>query len=223
MTCPNCGKATYEGALFCTGCGARLNTITEAPAENADELNPACPPEADPSAPECAEFVCSDDDKCTNPTEASAEPACDGPAEAAAEPSSASEGIADVCEPNAAPRAPIPNRVYSNPAVAPAPPSSTVPPSVAAPIKPKETQQDIRPLSTWSFIWREFIFFIPIVNIIVLFVMAFANGINVNSRSFARSRLIYMLIFTILFIAAAVFAVIHINSISMYLNQWIRS
>lgn len=216
MTCPNCGKETYEGALFCTGCGARLNIITEAPAENADALNPACPSEAVSPAPECAEFVCADDDKCPKPTETSAEPACDGLAEAAAEPSSASEGIA-------APGAPIPNKVCSNPTVASAPSSSPVPPSVSAPAKPKETQQDIRPLSTWSFIWREFIFFIPIVNIIVLFVMAFANGINVNSRSFARSRLIYMLIFTLLFIAAAVFAVIHINSISMYLNQWIRS
>lgn len=223
MTCPNCGKATYEGALFCTGCGARLNIITEAPAENADVLNPSDLAEAAPPAPECAEHVCADDNECPEPAETPVEYVRDDLDEAAEETSSASERIADAGEPNAVPRATGPDKSHRVPPAASALSDQTVSPPVApAPVRPKEIQQDMRPLSAWSFIWREFVFFIPIVNIVVLFVMAFANGININSRSFARSRLIYMLIFTLLFIAAAVVVIININSISAYLSRWIR-
>lgn len=54
-------------------------------------------------------------------------------------------------------------------------------------------QPPVKPLSTWSFIWRKLLFMIPIVNIVVLFVFAFAEGINKNSRSYARAALIGLL------------------------------
>lgn len=46
-------------------------------------------------------------------------------------------------------------------------------------------QPPVKPLSTWSFIWRKLLFMIPIVNIVVLFVFAFAEGIN---KTVVRTR-----------------------------------
>ena len=65
-------------------------------------------------------------------------------------------------------------------------------------------QAQLKPLSTWGFFWREAICFIPIINLAFLFVFAFADGINLNSRAFARSKLIRYLIYTVILLAALV-------------------
>ena len=68
----------------------------------------------------------------------------------------------------------------------------------------KKMQAQLKPLSTWGFFWREAICFIPIINLAFLFVCAFADGINLNSRAFARSKLIRYLIYTVILLAALV-------------------
>ena len=68
----------------------------------------------------------------------------------------------------------------------------------------KKMQAQLKPLSTWGFFWREAICFIPIINLAFLFVFAFADGINLNSRAFARSKLIRYLIYTVILLAALV-------------------
>lgn len=80
-------------------------------------------------------------------------------------------------------------------------------------------QPPVKPLSTWSFIWRKLLFMIPIVNIVVLFVFAFAEGINKNSRSYARAALIGLLTAAVLFAAAAVLCYLYTDEII----GWVRS
>ena len=68
-----------------------------------------------------------------------------------------------------------------------------------ADVKPERTSRRIitrieRPLSVWGFIWRTIVFAIPVVNIIPLFVLAFAPGINKNSKNYASAVLILLLI-----------------------------
>ncbi|MCR5610918.1 MAG: zinc ribbon domain-containing protein [Clostridiales bacterium] len=64
---------------------------------------------------------------------------------------------------------------------------------------PKKPRRSIltrieRPLSVWGFFWRTVLFAIPVVNIIPLFVFAFAPGINKNSKNYASAILILLLI-----------------------------
>lgn len=80
--------------------------------------------------------------------------------------------------------------------------------------KKKREMAPCRPLSTWGFIWRTLLFMIPVVNLIFLFVFAFADGINENSRSYARSWLILLLLGSILVVVGAVFCYIFRDSIT---------
>ncbi|MBR5948440.1 MAG: zinc-ribbon domain-containing protein [Clostridia bacterium] len=80
--------------------------------------------------------------------------------------------------------------------------------------KKKRDMAPCRPLSTWGFIWRTLLFCIPVVNLIFLFVFAFADGINENSRSYARSWLILMLVGVILFVIGAVICYIFRDQIT---------
>lgn len=206
MNCPNCGKETYEDALFCTGCGARLNIIDAPSVESADTYDVDAAKAESPEQ-ECAEFVCADE------------------AENAAYAQAASDTIDT--EPGYAPErgdsnatAPMHEKPHSYAAAQNA--AAAQPIAAAAASRPKQVPQDSSPLSTWGFFWREFLSLIPFINIIVLFILAFANGINVNSRSFARSRLIYMLILALLIIAAAIVVIIYIKPIAELINRWLR-
>ena len=80
--------------------------------------------------------------------------------------------------------------------------------------KKKRDMAPCRPLSTWGFIWRTLLFCIPVVSLIFLFVFAFADGINENSRSYARSWLILLLIGVILVVIGAVLCYIFRDSIT---------
>ncbi|MBQ1684089.1 MAG: hypothetical protein II072_01095 [Clostridia bacterium] len=94
------------------------------------------------------------------------------------------------------------------PAAAPKPYVNTAAAAAPAVVVSKEKKKrelaPCKPLSTWGFIWRSIVFCIPVIGIIVMFVMAFAKGINDNSKSYARSCLIFLLIAVIILIVAAV-------------------
>ncbi len=59
-----------------------------------------------------------------------------------------------------------------------------------------------KPIGTWSFFLMEILSMIPIINIIVLLIWAFKKNSNINRKSFARSKLLCLLIFVIVPIAA---------------------
>lgn len=50
-------------------------------------------------------------------------------------------------------------------------------------------------LSTFSFFWMQLVSFIPIVNLIPLLFWSFNPNVNENKKSFARSNLIWSMVF----------------------------
>lgn len=189
MICPNCGKEAADGALFCTGCGVRLDNLPKQEKMTASENS-----NNDDSSVMDAVFT-SD--------------AADGTHE-----TNSGNTVAE----NSGERMSAAND--DNLKAQPANEISTEKDKNAAPCESAAAvQPPVKPLSTWSFIWRKLLFMIPIVNIIVLFVFAFAEGINKNSRSYARAALIGLLTAAVLFAAAAVLCYLYTDEII----GWVRS
>lgn len=177
MICPTCGKLNENGRAYCTECGARLLD----PAEKAEQAFDA----ALENASDAAEATAGDTkDTASNIYE-----------------SVSTHEVSAVPTAPAAP--PEPPKPYVNhAALASNKPAPTVRKSEENAIKIKNAPA--KPLSTWGFVWRTFLFLIPILNLVLLFSFAFSNGINPNSRSYARCWLIYMLIGAVMLIACAV-------------------
>ncbi len=189
MICPNCGKEAADGALFCTGCGGRLDNLPKQEKMTASENS-----NNDDSSVMDAVFT-SD--------------AADGTHE-----TNSGNTVAE----NSGERMNAAND--NNLKAQPANRISTEKNKNAAPCESAAAvQPPVKPLSTWSFIWRKLLFMIPIVNIVVLFVFAFAEGINKNSRSYARAALIGLLTAAVLFAAAAVLCYLYTDEII----GWVRS
>lgn len=188
MICPNCGKEAADGALFCTGCGGRLDNLPKQEKMTASENS-----NNDDSSVMDAVFT-SD--------------AADGTHEANSENT--------VAENNDVAGAANDDNLKAQPAneISTEKDKNAAPCESAAAVQPP-----VKPLSTWSFIWRKLLFMIPIVNIVALFVFAFAEGINKNSRSYARAALIGLLTAAVLFAVAAVLCYLYTNEII----GWVRS
>jgi len=64
-------------------------------------------------------------------------------------------------------------------------------------------------VSTWGFMWTNFVLGIPVIGFILALVWAFGKG-NMNRRNLARSWLVYMLIgigfAVIMYVLALIFA-----------------
>lgn len=80
--------------------------------------------------------------------------------------------------------------------------------------KKQRNLEPCRPLSTWGFVWRTLLFMLPVIGLVFLFVFAFADGVNENGRSYARSCLILLLVFVIILIAGAVLCYIFRDGIT---------
>ncbi|MCH5279680.1 MAG: zinc ribbon domain-containing protein [Christensenellaceae bacterium] len=202
MNCPNCGKETLPGALFCTGCGGRLDTV---------EVNEGSSSESNWSGELERTFS------------GSSNFAVDAEFEIAA---SSLESNDDVDESrNEAPVSPADQSNFDGASAVAAVQNEVKCENdrqnsiLETPSGKANSKPPVKPLSTWSFVWREFVFMVPIINIIVLFIFAFGEGVNKNSRSFARSRLIYMLIAAIIIIALAVMVYIF----SDLILDWLRT
>ena len=188
MICPNCGKEAADGALFCTGCGGRLDNLPKQEKMTASENS-----NNDDSSVMDAVLTNSGNTVAENSDVAGAD-------ENSGERMSAAND--------------------DNLKAQPANEISTEKDKNAAPCESAAAvQPPVKPLSTWSFIWRKLLFMIPIVNIVVLFVFAFAEGINKNSRSYARAALIGLLTAAVLFAAAAVLCYLYTDEII----GWVRS
>ena len=198
MICPNCGKEAADGALFCTGCGGRLDNLPKQEKMTASENS-----NNDDSSVMDAVFT-SD--------------AADGTHETNSRNTVAENSDVAGADENSGERMSAANE--DNLKAQPANENSTEKDKNAAPCESASAvQPPVKPLSTWSFIWRKLLFIIPIVNIVVLFVFAFAEGINKNSRSYARAALIGLLTAAVLFAAAAVLCYLYTDEII----GWVRS
>lgn len=85
----------------------------------------------------------------------------------------------------------------------------------------KIMQTRVRPLRTWSFIWREIISYLPIINLIVFFIQAFADGVNLNSRSYARAKLVKYLLATIILLVAIGAFLLYYNETIIIIREFI--
>jgi len=59
-------------------------------------------------------------------------------------------------------------------------------------------QNQSAPLSVGQYMIIFLIYLIPLVNIIMLFVWAFSNNVNINKKNYARAMLIWTLILIVL-------------------------
>lgn len=198
MICPNCGKEAADGALFCTGCGGRLDNLPKQEKMTASENS-----NNDDSSVMDAVFT-SDAADGTHETNSGNTVAENSGVAGADENSGERMGAANDDNLKAQPANEISTEKDKNAA----------PCESAAAVQPP-----VKPLNTWSFIWRKLLFMIPIVNIVVLFVFAFAEGINKNSRSYARAALIGLLTAALLFAVAAVLCYLYTDEII----GWVRS
>ena len=212
MFCTRCGKENDSNNRFCTGCGAMLTVPTPVEKPGAVQDDPAddfytgrSTQDGHPDSEYCA----TEDNLTYVPV-----PAPGSEPESAPEPGSEPESApAPGSEPESAPApgsepesAPAPG---SEPESAPAPEFEPMPKPESNPAhRPRAAVSaygsNDAPLSIWGYMWRTVLFSIPIVNIIVLFVFAFASGINKNSKNYASAMLILGLICIVLFIITAV-------------------
>ena len=222
MNCPKCGTEIPAGASFCTGCGYRFENPASdssepaqkqsfnAETENAEINSPADGFRPDQSSADNAEFSILGSDNISDEPSAPYE----APLKTAQTPAASFEMPENTDFPSDRPENSVPESQAA--------PFFSVDSAESKPDKP-ESDLFVKPMSTWSYIWREIIFLIPIVNIIMLFIFAFAEGINKNSRSFARSRLIYALLITVAVIVGMILFYVYSDAILSWLRgalQW---
>lgn len=199
MICPKCGHEGRETDRFCVKCATKL-------VPTADEIDAA------------AEAAAAELENLDAPFEQAAE-------RAAAEIDTLDEAFGEI------PSAPLPEEPI--PFAEPIPQEPVQAPVFAEPVKlPDEIEPatlqpaeegSSKPLTTWGFVWRTLLFMIPVFCMIPLFVMAFASGINKNSRSYARSVLIFMLVALLLLLggAAALFVIFNGQDVITGVKDWL--
>lgn len=60
--------------------------------------------------------------------------------------------------------------------------------------------KQVRPLSTLHFLAMQIVLFIPILNIILLFIWSFRNNTNLNRKAYSRSILVWIIAFCVAFL-----------------------
>lgn len=203
MICPNCGYHAKDTDKFCVRCATRLVPDIEAAVENAvEEAGDAIDRTVDNAAEEAAEAV----DSAVEDAVCEINEAADTIEEAAADAVNEIRDAAEAVYEPEAPAAPIMPVVPVMPIREEAPAEPVKEQPAAEPVC--ECSRLAKPLTTWGFVWRILLFCIPILSMIPLFVMAFASGINKNSRSFARAVLIFLLALFVIAVCAFIYLLI---------------
>lgn len=108
--------------------------------------------------------------------------------------------------------------------------SETEPLSEKKPVSPEKKLEEAyirrmakrqRPLKTASFFWTEFLLLIPGINLVLLFVWAFRKNANANRKAFARSILIWILLFIVFLLIVLVVMIVLGVPIDKYI--WLQS
>ena len=166
MKCLACGKENGEGAIFCAGCGNRLESPAPAAAPE-----PVATPEPTP-APEPI---------------VTPEPVVESEPVVTPEPTPAPEPTPVVApEPTPIPvPAPAPE---PTPTPAPEPIPAPTPVNVYNQVYSKDTiPAEYQPISMWGYFGYQLLFAIPCVGFILLLVFSFGGNKNKNVQNFARS------------------------------------
>ncbi len=205
MICPNCGYQAKDTDKFCIHCATRLVPNAEAAVENAEEAVNEAEAAAEGAVDRAIEGA---EEAAENAAECAGE-VIEQAGEAAQEAvSEAEEAAGEIWhEAPAAPEAPAMPIVPVMP-IREEPPAEPKAEPVTEHAQPCECDRLAKPLSTWGYIWRILLFSIPILSMIPLFVMAFARGINKNSKSFARAVLIMLLVLFVLAVCGAIYALV---------------
>lgn len=223
MICPNCGYNAKDTDRFCVKCATRLVPIEAAPVV---EQAKAAAAAAEDSIDSIDNAVEDKIDTAVNAAEQAVNNAEARAVESINEAASAAEHAAEEAKANAEavfnqePAKPFEPPIPTALPTAPKPAAEQVKPVIEA-AQPAECSRLCKPLTTWGFIWRILLFCIPIFNMIPLFVMAFASGINKNSRSFARAVLILMLVLFALAACGIIYALAAFgtDAITNYINN----
>lgn len=185
MICRNCGRELPEDARFCGRCGAPV-------------VRPAAAAPAAPStpAPEQAAPAAEQSTPAAEQSAPAAEQSAPAPEQAASAPEQATAA-------HTAPAAERPQPQIPPPLSSGAPSWSSSGAPAAAPA-PAQQAADASPLRTGQFFLMDLVCAIPLVNIVVLLVWAFADNTNLNRRNYARARLIWVAVGIVLTILALV-------------------
>ena len=79
--------------------------------------------------------------------------------------------------------------------------------------------EDTTPISPWGYIGYNFLFAIPVVGLIMMFVYAFGSNTNRNLKNYARSFLIMMLIVIVIYVVIFAIAGATLAGIANSLGQ----
>lgn len=195
MRCPNCGQEIIDGSAFCTNCGALMNLDdekkqnSELPQGNNHVANEHVNP-----APVDTNGADTIKENIPNIEQATTDDV------------TANEIVENGKAADAA-YAKIPEAQNQNE-------KSGFDESMV-----KSMQKKVHPMRTWSFFWREIVSGLPIINLVVFFIQAFADGVNFNSRSFARAKLIKYLILTVILLALVGMFLVNYNWVIEFIRD----
>ncbi|MDO4730895.1 MAG: hypothetical protein Q4B14_02035 [Clostridia bacterium] len=82
----------------------------------------------------------------------------------------------------------------------------------------RKSLKKYKPMSTIGFFFTQLVLYIPVINIILLFVWSFRKNTNRNRKSFARSNLIW-LFFNFLVLIAVIAAIVMVFRMPVYQQQ----
>lgn len=94
--------------------------------------------------------------------------------------------------------------VAAAPAAEPAAAPKDAAPAADKPQQPEKPKNGKEPYGTLRFLGSLLLLLIPVLNVVLIFRWAFAWGVNINKRNFARAVLLCVLIVAVLHVAALV-------------------
>ncbi len=87
------------------------------------------------------------------------------------------------------------------------------------PPQPSYNVYDTKPLSTAKVFWLQILQCVPVVNLVVLIILAFGGAKNLNTRNYARGVLISWIVLAVLgMVAGIIFYSIVMDIISQFMS-----
>lgn len=172
MYCLNCGSQMAEGSKFCISCGSKY--------ENSEPVQETAAQEAAVSVEGSAVVE--------ETAQVAPQPVAPQPVQQTSQVAQPKPVQSTFTQPAIQqPVKPLQQQNYAN----------TPPQAVSQPVMPVKPEK-IAPLPVWKYIGIFLIMGIPILGIVMVFVWAFGNSFNKNTKNYARAILITFLIMLVL-------------------------